>query len=269
MHYKLSNKVSIKKLHLIKNPIKKLHQLYSNYDDAFKVNEKKLIGLVDMIGALEYHYSKHRNIEKKYTPYIVIQIDPITNRPIPFNLLDVQNSKKKINKNHLSYEACAYLNRLGQVYYFLMSSWIHNSICNIERIKKGECASKKCKYEFLLIKHVPILLALMPIRNKITAHRQQDYPASDDCTDIGFNFYKLQHISSGPTGSIPSIQYTLSSVNQRNKILERYSIPAVSEVEYSNNGSFNGFIVNFKLSDLHPKIITGILNLIEELLRKE
>ena len=161
------------------------------------------------------------------------------------------------------HEAVAYINRLGQLYDLFNSQWF------VKYVKKEDVSQI-----------IPSIYALMPIRNKFTAHRQQDDPRDDDCLSLGFQCFGLR----------PAIEQKLSPearlkfegnkpfglndliIAGESKLVYSFptkqrrlpgGFPPVAGIEHlgkSNN------IVQFRPTEMHSVIMKEILYLIERFL---
>jgi hypothetical protein len=72
---------------------------------------------------------------------------------------------EKVPETHINHEAIAYINRLGQFYYFAKSDFV--------RVAVPDFAAT-----------IPTLCKFMVFRNKNTAHRSIDAPKPDDTDDV-------------------------------------------------------------------------------------
>jgi len=171
----------------------------------------------------------------------VADINALRNNKDPNNL---PRLSKKTNHHDAVHEAVAYIGRLGQLDYFFESDWFG------EIIKEADIALK-----------IPSILALMPLRNKHVAHRQQDYPRKGDCDSLGLNEYGLKHglvwLNNNP--EIVNIQYSFPTM-QRHFLLEKHHPSSVSDVEHlakTNN------LVIFTPTKIHQKITNEAISLLE------
>lgn len=136
------------------------------------------------------------------------------------------------------------MNRLGQLAFFFGSDWFSQVI--------------ETKH---IVQKIPSILALMPIRDKFTAHRQQDFPRNDDCLSLGFNEFGL---APGLLGSIKNpgsvvIQFQFPT-KKRHPFLVKYNSPSVSSIECIN--SKNNLII-FTPTMLHQRILNETVSLLE------
>lgn len=76
---------------------------------------------------------------------------------------------ERVSETNINHEAVAYLNRLGQFYYFTKSDFVGNAISDVDAI-------------------IPTIAKFLVFRNKHTAHRSMDAPKKDDTYDL-----KLSH----------------------------------------------------------------------------
>ena len=99
---------------------------------ASKEGAMNLLGVLDMLEALDYHFN---------------------------NFITLKNSDSTINQKH---EAVAYLNRVGQLYYFTKSDFTKELISNLD-----------------LDSHMSKVNYLKEFRMKNTAHRSLDWPKDE------------------------------------------------------------------------------------------
>lgn len=154
-----------------------------------------------------------------------------------------------------THEINAYINRLGQIYYLFTSTWFKVYIS-----------------DRMLAKKIPTLLSLIPIRMKVTAHRQQDRPWGDDCKSLGWNEFGLRPVLSGLSYQVGVIDlssckicYSFPTQQRETNLLNSQQGP-VTGVEFfgdSNN------VIQFHITDLHPIIIEEIFELIEHALQHQ
>jgi hypothetical protein len=142
------------------------------------------------------------------------------------------------------HETVAYIGRLGQLSYFFESDWFS------EVVKEDDVALS-----------IPSILALMPLRNKHSAHRQQDYPWKDDCSSLGLNQYGLKHglVGLGKKPSHVNIQYTFPTT-QRHPFLKKYHPSPINEIEHL--GIKNNLII-FTPTKIHQAILNEVINLLQ------
>ncbi len=172
-----------------------------------------------------------------------------------------------------THEATAYLNILGQIYYLFESEWF------TKYVKKEVISSK-----------IPTIYALIPIRNKYSAHRQQDAPYKDDCPSLGFNCFglmpgimgKINRLSSEKiiSNNLPKIitrknlykiitseeDHLVYNFPTKQRLPKEYPRLPVKDVEHI--GEANN-IIQFIPTQVHPIIINEILDLIRVFLEGE
>lgn len=102
-----------------------------------------LVGAVDMMCGLDYHYDRFCTI-----------VNELADLP----LFDAQSHQKRL---HLCHEAVAYINRLGQFYHFASSDFVKNRVMNWKR-------------------SVPTIIKYKRFRDKHSAHRSLDKPQTED-----------------------------------------------------------------------------------------
>jgi hypothetical protein len=262
LQMKWRKNISKKQLARIKKPNKKIYALLSYNSDkkVFKNNEDLWPELISMIEALEYHYKNHCVYERK-----------------------IERGQSYYNAR---FEAIAYLNAMGRIYYFFTSEWLHASVCPI----KSKClrdGTRPCEFNTLLRSEIPTLLALIPLRNKIAAHRQQDRPWKDDIKSLGFNCFGLlpslevSQVTEDDIKELENLESQKLTFDELKKALIgkgyriRYSFAtnqrevrldssAIKGIEYlgKNNGGNNNVII-FKPAEHHSKIIKEIIKLTE------
>lgn len=171
----------------IKDPKKRLLHLFALYPTEYRIYEPLLGGLIDMIGALSYHHNNHTKIENKlikhYMPLFEITFsDPEHNDPEhESKYITALNAQPNINLedlyNKASYEASAYLNRIGQLKALFDSDWFKQYLSMDETKQKA-----------------PMLNTLIYLRHKVTAHRRVDDPHAEDIGNLssGRNHFRLQ-----------------------------------------------------------------------------
>ena len=238
----LPEKVSKSDYKRVKRHERKIIYLFAlaSKQQRFQANEDALVGVLDMIGGLEYHYKKIKHYEKSAYKR-VLEIESLA-----------ESREKSIanlspTNHHLaSHEAVAYINRVGQLACFFRSDWFKNAV------PEQAIASK-----------IPTILALQPIRNKFTAHRQIDAPRHDDCSNLGLlNRYGLSHVLSGPIGKPEEVRIKYQfPTKQRDSLLDKYHIPAVPDVEHF--GDTNNLVI-FRPTDIHSVVLKEVVELLEE-----
>lgn len=105
-----------------------------------------------IINGLIYHFDNYSILHSSMSP-----INAGTYTKIKRN----QNWLKIIAMRH---ELAAYLNRMGQFYYFAKSARVN-------------------KYNISLEIEIPTILKFMPLRHKVTSHRAIDQPKRNDITE--------------------------------------------------------------------------------------
>jgi hypothetical protein len=222
------------------NPKKKIAYLFGLFSnqERYQENEENLGGVLDMIGGLEYHIEKIRCFEKDAGKF-ASEYDAME-KSKKLNLSDLPQT----NHHDASHEAVAYVGRLGQLKFFFNSEWFTNILS-----------------EKVIASTARTILALQPIRNKSTSHRQQDCPKRDDCESLGFNQYGLVHRLVGSIGEPEKvwIQYSFPT-KQRESLLRKHNIPAVDGVE--EFGDENNHVI-FEPTKIHSTIINEAISLLE------
>lgn len=115
------------------------HLLTNNHHLLEEKYQLELWGSVDMVLGLEYHYKHFVKIENACRDHC--------KRTFEYGV----SSKNAIH------EMVAYMNRLGQAFYFLKSRWFRDYI-------KEKDLARLC----------PVFLALLPFRKKFASHRSID-----------------------------------------------------------------------------------------------
>ncbi len=171
-------------------------------------HELELAGIIDMAKGLEYHYKNFKKIEKKYlASYEKIFKEMILSQ-IP-------------GKENMIHEAVAYLNRLGQIETLITAPWFKTYIT-----------------EETLVNFCPKIFALMPLRNKFTAHRSIDDPRNETESQKASQAsipFGIQ--SRGPIGGLPKVSYSIKIAKEerrdsRKTLLATYHKLPVQEIEH-------------------------------------
>lgn len=226
--------------------MRKIAYLYALHASTplYKNHQETLGGLIDIVEGLEYHFKKINNYEKAACRRLLQLEKEIDTSGKPFKML--QPDLRRTNHWPAKHEAVAYINRLGQLAFFFRSKWFKKVV-----YEEGHIASS-----------IPSILALMPIRNKFTAHRQQDYSRkSDDCLNLGLHQYGLKHALVGPIGKPEAVRIEYQfPTKQRNDLLEKYHSAPVQDIECF--GDSNNLII-FTPTKIHPKILRETIKLME------
>lgn len=141
------------------------------FDEAQSI---QTIGVVHILQGMDYHYRAYAAHEEFGSPYL-IRLESFTRTlhlggVIPAHEFPRASADEARHLDALNHEAIAYLNRLGQFYYFA------------RRI--GRLAD------------IPRLCALIPFRNKHGAHRSIDAPMGESTAEqnlqaMAFSFSRL------------------------------------------------------------------------------
>jgi hypothetical protein len=226
-----------------KNCLRKIRNIFDRHSDAeiIKKNELELVGLLDMIDGLKYHFKKFVKMEKIQRKWLKKRFD---------EQIFFSNGPKK----DMIHEIVAYLNRLGQIETLFTSKWF------VKLIKKKDLA---------II--CPTILALLPLRNKFASHRSIDDPGKETDSQIesqstlpfGVNW---RGRASGIINSFDYdslfISYDIKiSLLHRSSILRSHKIPLVSDIEI-----FTGeeIFIMFIPTKHHQKICNEIVNAIQK-----
>ncbi len=199
----------------ISNPARKVVYLFGlcAHHPLYSKHKNQLGGVLDMLGGLEHHIKKMRYYEKVACRF-ALNLHTLSKTKEPFNLSALS---RKANHHPAVHEAVAYIGRLGQLCYFFTSKWFRGVI------GKADIALK-----------IPSILALMPLRNKYSAHRQQDAPPrEDDSPCLGLNEYGLKHalIGYGKEPENVNIQYSFPT-KQRCVLLKKYHPSPIPDIEH-------------------------------------
>ena len=108
---------------------------------------------------------------------------------------------------------------------------------------------------------IPSILALMPLRHKFTAHRQQDDHRKDDCKSLGLNEFGLMPALSDSLEKPDDVKIEYQfPTKQRDRLLKKHKIPLVKEIEYFGN---NNHLITFTPTQIHHRIINEAINLLQ------
>jgi len=193
-----------------------------------------------MLDGLEYHIGKIRTYEKAACRFIA-NLHALSKTKEPFNLTTLS---RRANHHLAVHEAVAYIGRLGQLCVFFESKWFSDVT------GKTNIALK-----------IPSILALMPLRNKHSAHRQQDDPRKDDCSSLGFNEFGLKHCLVGfrEEPKNINIQYSFPT-KQRHSLLKGHHPSPVPDIEHLGE---NNNIIIFTPTKIHQKVVNEAMTLLE------
>lgn len=129
---------------VLKRYTARLRHLLTNNNHLLEENyQLELLGLLDMVSGLEYHYRNFKKIEKACRKRYKKTFEDAIFYSIP--------SKNVIH------EMVAYMNRCGQIFYLFKSEWFSRQI-------KVKDLAYLC----------PEFLALLPFRHKFASHRSID-----------------------------------------------------------------------------------------------
>lgn len=228
----------------ISHPVRKvLYLLALHAGHPFYVEHKdNLIGVLDIIDGLEHHIKNLRRYEKSACNRSV-ELRSIFKRQGegPVYLPKVS---RRTNHQPAVHEAVAYIGRLGQLATFFESRWFGSVV-----------------KENVIAEEISSILALLPIRNKHTAHRQQDAPRHDDCSSLGLNQFGLKHGLVGPNTNpeIVHIEYSFPS-KQRHRLLDKYHPSPINGIEHLGQ---NNNLTIFTPTKNHPTIINETITLLQ------
>lgn len=226
------------------HPVRKILYLFALYaiHPFYVVHKDNLIGVLDIIDGLEHHIKNLKRYEK-FACNRSIHLRSIFNRQGEESVC-LPKISRRTNHHPAVHEAVAYIGRLGQLAAFFESKWFGSVV--EENVIAGE---------------IPSILALLPIRNKHTAHRQQDAPRHDDCSTLGLNQFGLKHGLVGPNTNpeIVHLQYSFPS-KQRHPLLDKYCLLPVNDIEHLGK---NNNLTIFTPTKNHPTIIAEAINLLQ------
>lgn len=204
--------------------------------ELFVKYELELLGVLDIVDGLEYHYKNFRKIEKKY---IIAQEQ----------LLKEHIYEPVLNPQYMIHEATAYLNRLGQIETLFTSEWFKNYMSAEE-----------------LVKYCPIIFALMPFRNKFTAHRSIDDPRNETPSQMASHASIPLGISSrGKVGERPNVNYTIKvqraeRENPKKTPLAIYQKSPIGDIEFFTEDEV---FLTFIPTKHHQKICLEIVTVLK------
>lgn len=226
----------------ISNPVRKAAYLFALCKDTplFLKHKHLLGGILDMLDGLEYHIGKIRTYEKAACRFVA-NLNTLRKTKKPFSLAALS---RRANHHPAVHEAVAYIGRLGQLCAFFESEWFSDVTGS------NNIALK-----------VPSILALMPLRNKHSAHRQQDDPRKDDCSSLGLNEFGLKHglVGFGDEPERVNIQYSFPT-KQRHPLLKSYTPSEIPNIEHFGE---NNNIVTFTPTKIHQKVVSEAIDLLE------
>jgi hypothetical protein len=134
---------------------------------AAMAGQMKIIGAIDMLDGLEYHHAAFMRIIEQ-----LASASPLS-------------EQWALHRRELVHEAVAYLNRMGQFYYFADSSLVRQFIPDPDSI-------------------IPTIVLYKPFRDKHAAHRAIDHPRKDDTPQAQAN-YAWALSSVGAMGFAPKV----------------------------------------------------------------
>lgn len=212
----------------IKNPVRKVTDLLNLHTSYPR---EKLGGILYIVGGLEYHSKKIKNYERA-----ACRAQLKLEKARDYSEKSFRAARSPLLS--MEHESVAYINRLGQLAHLFTSDWFK------ENIKDKLIASK-----------IPSILALQPLRNKYTAHRQQDRPHNDDSPSLGQNQDRLMSILANNKW----LQFQFAT-HQRDKLLKDHHPAAVQGIEIF--GTKNNTVI-FEPTKIHPIILSETFDLLE------
>lgn len=227
----------------ISNPVRKTAYLFAlcATNPLYLKHKERLGGILDILGGLEYHIEKIRTYEKRACRFVT-DLNELCKNKEPFSLPALS---RRTNHHPAVHEAVAYIGRLGQLDYFFKSKWF-SPVVGENNVALG----------------IPSILALMPLRNKHSAHRQQDYPWKDDCSSLGLNEYGLKHglVGFNTKPDHVNIQYSFPT-KQRDPLLEKHHPSPIKEIEHF--GDSNNLVI-FTPTLIHQRIQNEAIGLLQQ-----
>jgi len=209
-------------------------------EKVLSIYQLELLGILNMIDGLEYHYHNIVKIEKKCKKYYKKMFEEEIIISIP--------------AKNMIHEIVAYLNQLGRISTALRSDWFKEYVTERD-----------------LVTLCPSILALFPLRNKFAAHRSIDAPSGESDNQkvnhaslpFGLKWIRLNidsHIHD------MNISYHIKIYKSDRKILDRHKIPLVPTIE---NLSGDEIWVTFIPIKQHNKISDEIIKVFEKFVSKQ
>ncbi len=245
----------------IKNSKERLRHLFALYPARYRKKTVLWIGILDMIDGLDYHCDTiaalEHKLQEKYSPRLDACLDRVNSRPY-------------------SHELTAYLNRIGHLYYFFTSRWLHDILCS------KKCANKKDKDRIkeecivnTIISQAPILLCLLILRHKHSAHRVSDSPIKTDTDyDIdlkghGINVAGLHPVIHGDANCNIKLKTSINvNKKSRNPFLNQNHPTQIETLEFFDQ-SAERILIQYSPTTWHEKLINEIIKLVTLFLTKE
>ncbi len=207
-------------------------------------HELELMGLLDMVGGIEYHHKNFLRIEKDCHKIYKKTFEEMIFYSIP--------SKNAIH------EMVAYLNRLGQISSLFTSGWFK------KYVRKSDLAVL-----------CPTILALTPLRNKFASHRSIDKSKNESSSQLANHAslpFGLRWIGTASSNTNPFVwdmntnigyQINISKHEKLNRslILEKYHSSPVDKVEIFTK---NEIWITFIPTKHHNKICNEILSVMKK-----
>jgi hypothetical protein len=206
---------------------------------SLKTGFLNVYGAVDMIDGLEHHYS-----------HFIALVDRLCTVPA------FTNESKAIERQ-LCHEVVAYLNRMGQFYYFTKSKFVARHITDATRL-------------------IPTIHKFKPLRDKHAAHRSIDYLRPEDSPGVR----QLQALG---LSSVGSFGFSPKQKSKASSILKELHSQLLSDVQLYNSKTrwkecYVGLqmrvtakneFVDFFLEKEHPIISQEAFKIIELLLTRQ
>ena len=192
---------------------------------AARAGQMRTIGAIDMLDGLEYHHTAFMNI-----------IGRLAGTPFT-------SEESELCRKQLVHEVIAYLNRMGQFYYFAHSSFAKQFVPRPDTI-------------------LPTHVRYKPFRDKHTAHRAIDAPRKED-TPEAQHTYAWALSSMGGMGFSPKAGR--SPLGSRSPF-DPHFMWRENYFQLQLIGRSPGTALNFSLEKEHPFISMEAYELIEKVL---
>jgi hypothetical protein len=194
---------------------------------VIKYHELETWGLSQILYGLEYHFKRFRMLEKRQSP----------GNSTPSQFKDTVN------------EVTAYFNRLGQYYSCITSDWFQ------EYVKEEK-----------LVSLCPSILALLPYRNKYSAHRSLDDPKGESLSqhESFSNVYLVNEWFGKVDHSEMHIGYQIKiGAKHRCHLLKRWLPLPVKDIEHFTDQ--DEIFVDFIPYHHHDRVISEAFRTLQQL----
>ena len=224
----------------------------------------ELFEIPRMVGALIYHFKNFKRIEKRAANFIA----PFINHNSLNDIISSSQQDFQYRSQLLTlylkarYEKAAYLGALGKLAKTFTSEWCSQNSKTIANT-------------------IPTILALLPLRHKVDAHRSYDDPRAHEKNALDLNQPDSQILSQirshlscniinkwrgqcGHNGSFNLTYEILIGLEDRSPYLKENALGPVNGVEVPMNDK--GYHIMFNLSRQHEIIIQESINFIKQIL---